>query len=53
MSYRRGHFTSELKGLVSISDVVKLRMEELQRKIAEKKFTKIIIDGDFELSLIG
>jgi signal-transduction protein with cAMP-binding, CBS, and nucleotidyltransferase domain len=27
----------ELKGLVSISDVVKLRMEELQRKIAESK----------------
>ena len=27
----------ELKGLVSISDLVKLRMEELQRKIAESK----------------
>ncbi len=27
----------ELKGLVSISDVVKLRLEDLQRQIAESK----------------
>ncbi len=36
----------ELKGIVSISDVVKLRMEELQRPIAESKIYEPDDDTD-------